>query len=99
MSVRFIDELTEKDEISLKEGGIILYNETKLIVVNNTLRERLVLGYEETLPTIREVLFPSLVHTVPILGYWGSRGRGEMIRLLLEYAGVRYEDKRYHNPE
>ncbi len=78
---------------------MILFNETKKIVVNNTLSERLTLAYEETLPTIREMLFPSMVHNTPVLGYWAIRGRGEMIRLIFEYAGVRFEDKRYQSPE
>ncbi|CAK8678978.1 unnamed protein product [Clavelina lepadiformis] len=30
-----------------------------------------------------------------ILGYWGIRARGESIRLMLEFCGVDYEDKRY----
>ncbi|XP_077541487.1 glutathione S-transferase Mu 2-like [Haemaphysalis longicornis] len=31
----------------------------------------------------------------PVLGYWDIRGLGQLIRYLLEYAGVPYEDKRY----
>ena len=90
-----IEELSPSDEKSLESGGVILYNGEGTIVVNNTLVERLILAYEETLPTIREMLFPSLTHTVPVFGYWGFRGAGENIRLLLEYAGVKYIDKRY----
>lgn len=33
--------------------------------------------------------------TLPILGYWDDRALAEPIRLLLAYAGVTYEDKRY----
>jgi len=29
------------------------------------------------------------------LGYWGIRGRGEIVRLLLEYLGLKYTDKAY----
>jgi glutathione S-transferase len=31
----------------------------------------------------------------PVLGYWAIRGLAQPIRLLLEYAGVDYQDKRY----
>lgn len=31
----------------------------------------------------------------PVLGYWNIRGLASPIRLLLEYAGVEYEDKLY----
>ena len=31
----------------------------------------------------------------PILGYWDVRGLGEACRLMLEYCGVDYQDKRY----
>jgi len=30
------------------------------------------------------------------LGYWGIRGIAQPIRLLLEYSGINYEDKRYN---
>lgn len=33
-----------------------------------------------------------------VLGYWGIRGRGNVSRLLLEYCGVPYEEKRYSDP-
>jgi glutathione S-transferase len=33
--------------------------------------------------------------TKPILGYWAIRGLAQPIRLLLEYAGIEYTDKRY----
>uniref|UniRef100_F7AHD2 glutathione transferase n=1 Tax=Ciona intestinalis TaxID=7719 RepID=F7AHD2_CIOIN len=33
--------------------------------------------------------------TKMLLGYWDLRGLGEPIRLMLEYAGFEYEDKRY----
>jgi len=32
---------------------------------------------------------------IPVLGYWDIRGLAEPIRLMLEYAGVKFEDKRY----
>lgn len=31
----------------------------------------------------------------PVVGYWDIRGLAEYIRLLLAYAGVDFEDKRY----
>ena len=31
----------------------------------------------------------------PVLGYWDIRGLAEPARLMLEYCGVEYEDKRY----
>jgi len=31
----------------------------------------------------------------PILGYWGVRGRGGVIRMLLHHAEVQFEDKHY----
>ena len=30
-----------------------------------------------------------------ILGYWNFRGLGQPIRLLLEYVGAKYEEKRH----
>lgn len=30
-------------------------------------------------------------------GYWGVRGRGQVIRLLLGYLGVEFEDEKYTN--
>jgi len=33
--------------------------------------------------------------STPCLGYWDIRGLGEPIRLMLEYCGVDYEEKRY----
>ncbi|KAH9393610.1 Glutathione S-transferase Mu 3 [Tyrophagus putrescentiae] len=35
----------------------------------------------------------------PVLGYWDARGRAEPIRILLTYAGVKFEDKRYARSE
>ncbi|XP_074596327.1 glutathione S-transferase-like [Brevipalpus obovatus] len=35
----------------------------------------------------------------PILGYWNTRALGDPIRLLLTYAGVEFEDKRYQEPK
>lgn len=35
----------------------------------------------------------------PIVGYWNTRALGEPIRLLLTYAGVEFEDKRYQEPK
>jgi len=29
------------------------------------------------------------------LGYWGIKGKGEQVRLVLEYLGLRYENKTY----
>lgn len=40
-------------------GGVVLYTRDKRIVCNNTLRERLDLCFEELLPHIRRLLFPS----------------------------------------
>lgn len=34
-----------------------------------------------------------------ILGYWGIRGRGQVLRLLLAYTGLEWEDKVYTGPE
>ena len=30
-----------------------------------------------------------------VLGYWGIRGRGQVLRLLLAYSGLEWEDKIY----
>ena len=35
----------------------------------------------------------------PVLGYWDIRGLGEPLRLLLEYCGTEYEDRRYEPVE
>ena len=34
-----------------------------------------------------------------VLGYWGIRGRGQVLRLLLAYSGLQWEDKVYTGPE
>lgn len=34
-----------------------------------------------------------------VLGYWGIRGRGQVLRLLLAYSGLEWEDKIYSGPE
>lgn len=34
-----------------------------------------------------------------ILGYWGIRGRGQVLRLLLAYTQLDWEDKIYAGPE
>ena len=33
--------------------------------------------------------------SLPILGYWNTRGLAQPIRYLLKYSGVQFEDKRY----
>ncbi len=33
--------------------------------------------------------------TVPVLGYWNIRGLAQPIRLMLGYAGVKFEEKLY----
>lgn len=40
-------------------GGIILYSENRKIVCGNTLQNRLELCFEELLPEIRAILFPT----------------------------------------
>ena len=35
------------------------------------------------------------MESVPILGYWDTRGLTEPIRYMLKYAGVQFIDKRY----
>jgi len=37
--------------------------------------------------------------TTPTLGYWGIRGLAEPIRLLAEYVGVAYTNKKYTSYE
>ncbi len=32
------------------------------------------------------------------LGYWNIRGRGQVLRLLLSYTGLSWNDKTYPNP-
>jgi glutathione S-transferase len=32
-------------------------------------------------------------------GYWNLRGRGALPRLVLEYTGTKYDEKRYNKPE
>lgn len=34
-----------------------------------------------------------------VLGYWGIRGRGQVLRLLLAYSGLEWEDRVYSGPE
>jgi hypothetical protein len=34
-----------------------------------------------------------------VLGYWAIRGRGQILRHLLAYTGVEYEEKIYKAPE
>ena len=34
-----------------------------------------------------------------VLGYWNTRGRGQVLRLLLSYCGLEWEDKVYAGPE
>lgn len=33
-----------------------------------------------------------------ILGYWGIRGRGQVLRLLLAYTGAEWTEKKYFSP-
>jgi len=33
-----------------------------------------------------------------IFGYWGVRGRGQVLRLLLAYTEAKWEDKKYTAP-
>jgi glutathione S-transferase len=33
-----------------------------------------------------------------VLGYWGIRGRGQVLRLLLAYTGVSWREKTYTDP-
>lgn len=33
-----------------------------------------------------------------ILGYWGIRGLAQVSRFLLEYVGLKYDEKRYTDP-
>lgn len=33
------------------------------------------------------------------LGYWNLRGRGQVLRLLLAYTGLEWEEKTYAGPE
>lgn len=33
-----------------------------------------------------------------LFGYWGVRGRGQIARYLLEYTGLRYDERKYTNP-
>jgi len=32
------------------------------------------------------------------LGYWQLRGRGQVLRLLLAYSGLQWEEVKYDNP-
>ncbi len=34
-----------------------------------------------------------------ILGYWKIRGLGQHLRLLLSYAGLKFEEVQYDNPD
>ena len=34
-----------------------------------------------------------------VLGYWGIRGRGQVLRHLLAYTGLQWEDNVYSGPE
>ena len=34
-----------------------------------------------------------------VFGYWGTRGRGQVARLLLDYTGANWTDKKYTSPD
>lgn len=34
-----------------------------------------------------------------VLGYWSNRGRAQVLRHLLAYSGLKWEDKIYASPE
>ena len=53
------DDFIESESSSGKCGGIILMNENKTIMCFNTLDSRLQLTYDESLPHLRNILFPS----------------------------------------
>ena len=42
-------------------GGVVIRAHNNRIVVSNTLADRLLLSYEQMLPTIRKTLFPTPV--------------------------------------
>lgn len=34
-----------------------------------------------------------------VLGYWAIRGRGQILRHILAYSGLQFEEKQYRSPE
>lgn len=52
------ENFIKEDSQAGKCGGIVLCSQDKLIVCSNTLDERLNLCYEESLPVLRNMLFP-----------------------------------------
>ena len=52
------DDFIKEDTPAGKCGGVELLNEARTIVCSNTMNDRLNLCYEDSLPTLRSMLFP-----------------------------------------
>ena len=56
---KYLPEYDENEAVDSCMGGIVLHTRKGRIVCSNTLDERLSLCYQEAIPDIRRILFPS----------------------------------------
>lgn len=61
---RYLPEYDETEGAESCMGGIVLHTRKGRIVCSNTLDDRLQLVYQESVPEIRKILFPSFKKTV-----------------------------------
>ncbi len=63
---KYLPEYNENEAIDSCMGGVVLHCRKGRIVCSNTLDERLALCYQEAIPDVRRMLFPSFqVEKVP----------------------------------
>jgi V-type H+-transporting ATPase subunit E len=70
-SSRYLPEYTQTEGIESCMGGVVMHSRKGRIVCSNTIDERMSLCYQEGIPEIRRLLFPSFVRpekpVVPIV--------------------------------
>jgi V-type H+-transporting ATPase subunit E len=59
-NTRFLPEFDENEGAESCMGGIVLHTRKGRIVCSNTLDDRLQLVYQESIPEVRKLLFPSI---------------------------------------
>jgi len=57
---KFLPEFTETEGVDSCMGGIVLHTRKGRIVCSNTLDDRLQLVYQESIPELRKLLFPTI---------------------------------------
>ncbi|KAM3139531.1 hypothetical protein pb186bvf_008367 [Paramecium bursaria] len=72
--------------ILLYDISVILINSNVHVIINF----QFFYFYKQRLYIIQNLMIQE-----PVLAYWGIRGLGQPIRLLLAYLGVKYQDKHY----